>query len=136
MNASKNTPHVQAILSLVLGLLGILFVFAVWSGRGIPFISSAKGALVALAVLGFAMCSIDGLSSKVSKQGFSWTSPFTLAGIVLGLAIVYVLIGGLTELSLPLVADTQSAFVLLAGLILLKWIVSHLHNRRLGQAPA
>lgn len=136
MNASKNTPHTQTILSLVLGVVGILFVFAVWSGRSIPFISSAKGALIALATLGFAMCAIDGLSSKVDKRGFSWTSPFTLTGIVLGLAIVYVLIGGLTGLSLPLVASTQSAFVLLAGLILLKWIVSHLHNRRLGQVPA
>lgn len=82
------------------------------------------------------MYAVNGLSSKVGKQGFAWTSPFTLTGIVLGLAIVYVLIGGLTGLSLPLVASTQSAFVLLAGLILLKWIVSHLHNRRLGQVPA
>lgn len=136
MNASKNTPHAQAILSLVLGAVGILFVVAVWSGRSVPFISSAKGALIALAALGFAMCAIDGLSSKVGKQGFSWTSPFTLTGIVIGLAIVYVLIGGLTGLSLPFVASTQSAFVLLAGLIVLKWVASHLHNRQLSRGAA
>ena len=132
MKAETMINSSQSIVSIVLALVAALFVYGVLTNRNLPLISSVRGALVGLAVLGFVMCAVGGLSNKVDQDGFSWFSPFVILGILLGLTAVYIAFAGLTGRSLPFVDGQRGAFILLASLIAVQWLLSRIHTLQLG----
>jgi hypothetical protein len=132
MKAETIAGSGQGIVSIVMALVGALFIFGVLTNRNVPLVSSSRGALVALVVLGFIMCSVGGLSNKVGKAGFFWLSPFVILGILLGLSAAYVTFAGLTGRSLPFVTGEHGAFILLSGIIVAKWLLSRFHTLQLG----
>jgi hypothetical protein len=120
------------LISIALAVVSAAFIYVVLANRNVPLISSVRGALVALVILGFTMCVAGGLANKVESAGFSWLSPFVILGFLLGLAAIYVGFAGLTGRPLPFVTGERGAFVLLAGIILAKWVLSRIHTLLLG----
>jgi hypothetical protein len=60
----------------------------------LPFIGSGRGALLAVAVLGMAGCSIGGLSRA---PALGWSHPFIVIGSILGVVALVVIASGLFE---------------------------------------
>lgn len=131
MNINVPQTGSKNVFSIVLIVAGLLLVAGVIARWNLPLISGPGGALIALGLLGFMMCAIGGLSTKVARSGFSWLSPFVIVGILLGMAAAYVLFAGLTGRTLPYFSGEYGAFLALALLIVVKIVVSRLHNWRL-----
>lgn len=132
MNAETVVSSRQWIFSIGLALVAAVFVYGVLTNMNVPLVSSVRSALVALVILGFVMCVSGGLSNKVDKGGFSWHSPFVILGFLLGLTAIYVAFAGLTGRSLPFVTGERGAFILLASIIAVQWVLSRVHTLLLG----
>jgi hypothetical protein len=112
-----------AVLGLVVG------VVAQWN---LPLIAGPRSALIALFVLGFIMCAVGGLSTKTERDGFTWSNPFVIVGMLLGITAVYILYAGLTGRELPYVSGEYGTFTALAVVMVAKFANSRLHNWRLA----
>ena len=112
----------SSLAATVLGLLAALIVLALLTGRRLPLISSDRAGLVALAVIGFLMCTLDGINQVVGRVG--WVHPVTLIGSVLGALILLVVVAALAGIKLPLVASARQAVIAVAAMGLAKWVLA------------
>ena len=108
----------KAASSLILGTLAAGLVAAKLAGAALPLVEGEREALIALAVLGLAMCG-SGPLGQIAARG-AWLSWGGLAGSILGLLVLAVVGAGLGLVQLPLVASAPAAFNALAGLMVLK----------------
>ncbi len=118
MTTNTMTSPANGIITLVLGLLAAGLVFMVLTGRDVPIVGNGAGALLALDIIGIAMCTLSGIGSVQSTLG--WTHPLTIIGSILGVAALLVVVLPLLGVRLPLVADTRSAVLALAVIMLIK----------------
>jgi hypothetical protein len=124
--------------SFVVGAALVVLAVAVAVGAlvdpDLPLVGSGRGALLAVAVLGMAGCSVGGLS-RASDLG--WSHPFIVVGSVLGVVALVIIVSGLLEWDLvlrpvaqlvsgSLAADApvaQLAIVALAGVVVVKALI-------------
>ena len=118
MTTNINTTSANGIITLVLGVLAAGVVFLVLTGRGVPIVGNGAGALLALGLIGMAMCTLGGIGPTQSALG--WTHPLTIIGSILGVAALLVVALPLLGVQLPLVTDTRSAVLALAVIMLVK----------------
>ncbi len=118
MATNTMTSSANGIITLVLGLLAAGLVFMVLTGRDIPIVGNGAGALLTLGIIGIAMCTLSGIGSVQSTLG--WTHPLTIAGSILGVLALLVVALPLFGVRLPLIADTRSAILALAAIMLVK----------------
>ncbi len=118
MTTNTVTSSANGIITLVLGLLAAGLVFMVLTGRDVPIVGNGAGALLALGIIGIAMCTLSGIGSVQSTLG--WTHPLTIAGSILGVLALLVVALPLFGVRLPLIADTRSAVLALAVIMLAK----------------
>ncbi len=118
MTTNTVTSPANGIITLVLGLLAAGLVFMVLTGRDVPIVGNGAGALLALGIIGIAMCTLSGIGSVQSTLG--WTHPLTIAGSILGVLALLVVALPLFGVHLPLIADTRSAVLALAVIMLIK----------------
>ncbi len=118
MATNTATSSVNGIVALVLGLLAVGLVFMILTARDVPIVGNGSGALLALGIIGMAMCTLSGIGTVQSTLG--WTHPLTIAGSILGVAALLVVALPLLGARLPLVADTRSAVLALAVIMLIK----------------
>ncbi len=118
MATNTATSSANGIITLVLGLLAVGLVFMILTGRDVPIVGNGSGALLALGIIGMAMCTLSGIGTVQSTLG--WTHPLTIAGSILGVAALLVVALPLLGVRLPLVADTRSAVLALAVIMLIK----------------
>ncbi len=118
MATNTATSSANGIITLVLGLLAVGLVFMILTGRDVPVVGNGSGALLALGIIGMAMCTLSGIGTVQSTLG--WTHPLTIAGSILGVAALLVVALPLLGVRLPLVADTRSAVLALAVIMLIK----------------
>jgi hypothetical protein len=121
MKANTAILNWNALLSSALGIVAVLFVLAVLSGRKVPLISGDRAAFIALAVIGFAMCSIG--MGKIAT-GLGWTQPITIIGIVRGALLVLLVIAVLAGWRVPFITDYRAAFTTVAVIGLVKWALA------------
>jgi hypothetical protein len=125
-------------LSFVLGTVGVVItLWLAWmalTSESVPIVGTARGALIAVAIVGMAACAIGGIGQAPI---IGWTHPITIFGIVVGvLALVLAGAGifgwdalvrpaaGVVPLGSAIAATTERlAIGLLAALIAIKWIV-------------
>jgi hypothetical protein len=119
-NMATNTASSSAngIITLALGLLAAGMVFLVLTGRDVPIVGNGAGALLVLGIIGIAMCSLGGIGPTQSALG--WTHPLTIIGSILGVLALLVVALPLLGVQLPLIADTRSAVLTLAVIMLAK----------------
>ena len=118
MATNTVTSSTNGLITLVLGLLAAGLVFMVLTGRDVPIVGNEAGALLALGLIGIAMCTLGGIGSVQGTLG--WTHPLTIIGSILGVAALLVVALPLFGVRLPLVADIRSAVLALAVIMLVK----------------
>ena len=118
MTTSTVTSSTNGLITLVLGLLAAGLVFMVLTGRDVPIVGNGAGALLALGLIGIAMCTLSGIGTAQATLG--WMHPLTIVGSILGVAAVLVVALPLFGVHLPLVAETRSAVLALAVIMLIK----------------
>ena len=118
MATNTVTSPANGIITLMLGLLAAGPVFMVVTGRDIPIVGNGAGALLALGIIGIVMCALSGIGTVQPTLG--WTHPLTIAGSILGVLAVLVVSLPLFGVHLPLIADTRSAVLALAVIMLIK----------------
>ena len=111
----------NALGSSTLGIVALLLVFAVLTGRKVPLISGDRTAFIALAVIGFGMCSIG--MGKIAT-GLGWTHPITIVGIAAGALVILLVIAMLAGWRVPFIADYRAAFITVAAVGLVKWALA------------
>src|SRR5690554_6229939 len=99
--SNVNLPANNSFLVAALGIIAALLVAAVVTNRPIPLINSERGALIALVVIGMAMCALGGIGPAIAKYG--WTSPIFIVGAVLGVLMLLIPGAVLAGVQLPLI---------------------------------
>ena len=118
MATNTATSSANGIITLALGLLAVGLVFLVLTGRDVPILGNGAGALLALGIIGMAMCALSGIGTVQGTLG--WTHPLTIVGSILGVAALLVVVLPLLGVHPPLIADTRSAVLALAVIMLIK----------------
>jgi hypothetical protein len=118
MATNTATSSANGIITLVLGLLAAALVFMVLTGRDVPIVGNGAGALLALSLIGLTMCTLGGIGMVQGTLG--WTHPLTIIGSILGVAALLVVVLPLLGVHLPFIADTRSAILALAVIMLVK----------------
>lgn len=119
-----DTQYTIVWTNIVVLLLAIPAAFILMTRYGsleIGLIDSTRTAFFGLAVLGFMMCAVAGLSRSLALS--SSTHPFTILGILLGLFITYLIVGVLFKLDAPFVRSSDTAFNTLALAMVAKLII-------------
>jgi len=118
MKSNTTTLKWNSTLSNVLGVAAALFAVVYLAGVKLPLITTDRAAFYSLAVIGFGMCT---LTMGRTATGLGWSHPITLAGIVLGVLIMFLVLDVAAGWSLPFIADERAAFLAVAVAGLAKW---------------
>jgi hypothetical protein len=125
-------------IALILGTAGVVVtLWLAWlalTSDAVPIVGTARGALIAIAVVGMTACAVAGIGQAPL---IGWTHPVTIIGIIAGV-VALALVGagllgwdglvrpaaGIVPVGATVAATTERlAIGLLAGLIAIKWVV-------------
>jgi hypothetical protein len=106
---------------LFLGIIVTLIVFSTLTGRQLPLISGPRAGLIALLVVGMAMCAAGGIG-QVGASG-RWASPLSITGILLGIIILVIIVSALAGWKLPLIESETQAVAAVAVLMAVKYLI-------------
>jgi len=110
------------IFAAFIGVLVLLLVLAQVNDSPIPFISGDREAFFALAIIGFTMCS---LGMYASGELYGWLDPFRILAIVIGVFNLLLVGSIFFQIELPFISDIETAFIVLAFLILIKFLIAN-----------
>jgi len=108
------------LVPLALGLVIAGIAYATLAGKPLPLISGPRAALIAMLVIGMAMCSTG--IGQVAASG-RWASPLAIVGYLLGAAILVVIGAAFAGWKLPLIAGETQAVAAVAILIAVKFLI-------------
>jgi hypothetical protein len=111
---------------IVLGILAVALIAFVVTGSRIPLLSSERAALIALVVIGMAMCSMGGIS-RVAASG-AWLHPFSIVGYILGAAIIVIGIAALFGKQIPPLTSYYQSFIVVAVMAAVKLVITAIHR--------
>jgi hypothetical protein len=142
-SAARSAPNLKPVIATLFGIPAAAIVLAAARGEPAPIVGDGAAALIALWVLGSAMCAL-GISAMRGRFGVGRAS---LTGTPLGLLATALLLSGLFGWPLLLrpVADAlggsetvplaRAAIVAVGGVMALKWAIAWLSYLP-GRAPA
>jgi hypothetical protein len=124
----------QFLTGVALVVLALGVAYGAMADPDLPIVGSGRGALLAVAVLGMAGCSVGGLTQA---PVLGWSHPYIIVGSALGVVALVVIASGLLEWDLVLrpvaqlvpgrfeadVSTVQLAIVALAGVIVVKVLI-------------
>ncbi len=117
----KTMSNISNILApMALGVIAVVIVYSGLAGRALPMISGSHAALIALLIVGFAMCAFGIL--QVSASG-RWASPFAITGYLLGAILLAILVASLAGWKVPLIQSDTQAIVVVAILMAVKFLI-------------
>ena len=90
---------VSSLTGVVLVALALGVAYGAMADPDLPIVGSGRGALLAVAVLGMAGCSVGGLSQA---PVLGWSHPYIVVGSILGVVALVVVASGLLESDLVL----------------------------------
>ncbi len=111
---------------ILLGLLALALIAAVLSGKQIPLISNERLAVVALALVGMAICSQAGIG-RVAATG-AWAHPLSILGYLLGASILVIAGAALFNKLVPPLISYHQAFLAVTAIAALKVVISFIHR--------
>ena len=133
-SAARPIPNLKPVLATLFGIPAAVIVLAAARGEPAPLVGDGAAALIALWILGSAMCAL-GISSMRGRFGVGRAS---LTGTPLGLLATGLLLSGLLgwPLLLQPIADllggaetvplARAAIVAVGGVMALKWAIAWL----------
>ena len=110
----------SVFVPLVLGLVVAGIVYATLTGRQLPLISGPRAAVIAVLLVGIAMC-LPGIG-RVAASG-RWLSPMGILGSLLGIVILVLVASVFTGWKLPLIAGETQVLTAMAVLIGVKFLI-------------
>jgi len=131
--AARPLPNLKPVLATLIGVPAVVIVLAAARGEPVPVVGDGTAALIALWVLGSAMCAL-GISSMRGR--FGWRA--NLTGTPLGLLATAFLLSGIFGWPLLLrpIADAlgwaetvplaRAAVVGVGAVMALKWVIAWL----------
>lgn len=135
---TKGGTGMPIALAFVLGTAGVIVtLWLAWmalTSESVPVVGSARGALIAIAIVGMAACAVGGIGQAPI---IGWTHPITIFGAVVGvLALILAGAGifgwdallrpaaGFVPMGSAIAATTERVAIgLLAAVIAVKWVV-------------
>lgn len=114
------------VFVVVLGILAALLAFAVLTGRKVPFLASERAALLALVVIGMFICSQAGVG-QVAARG-AWWHPLSIAGYLLGAAIIVIGIAALFGRTIPPLNNYYQSFAAVVVIAVIKLVMTTIHR--------
>ncbi len=126
MNTERSQTSSSTIVVVILGIVAILLAVVVATGSNLtlPIISTYRAALIAMTVVGVAMCAVGGIGPYVSKYG--WSNPMTILGTIIGVLTILVVGAILLGVQLPIITDDRAAFIFVTGVVVLKLVINGL----------
>ena len=121
-NISPKILNSLYIFAALIGVLVLLLVLAQVNDSPIPFISGDNEAFFTLAIIGFTMCS---LGMYASGELYGWLDPFRILAIVIGVFNLLLVGSIFFQIELPFIPDIETAFLVLAFLILIKFLITN-----------
>lgn len=118
-------PSVINPIIVILALLTAAVVFLGWRDTTLPLLSNPKISLAIVLLLGMAICAQGGIG-RVAAAG-QWTHPLSIAGYLLGAAILLLAAAVFLNIELPFIASPQPALVVIAALMAGKVFISVVH---------
>ncbi len=116
--ASKNNW-----LASILGLLALVVVVALLTGRKVPLINSDRAGLIAVLVIGMLMCMAGGIGKTINAT-VGWTHVINLLGYLLGAMILVVAAMALLKQPFFWVNSERAAILTIGVLGLIKWLIA------------
>ena len=120
MKGNTMNTFTNLFMPLFLGVVVAVIVVAALSGKTLPLIGSPRASLVALLVVGMAMC-MGGIG-QVGASG-RWGSPLAIIGYLLGTTILIIIISAFAGWKLPLIAGETQAVAAVGILIATKFLI-------------
>lgn len=111
---------------IALGILAALLIFAVFTGRKVPLLSSDRAALLVLVVIGMAICGQAGIG-RVAARG-EWAHPLSIIGYVLGAAILVIGIAALFGKQIPPLTSYYQSFTAVVVIAAAKVVLATIHR--------
>jgi hypothetical protein len=128
-NLMKTNELTTGNMNLTIAALGLVFallVFTALTGRKIPLLSSERAVVVALVVIGMAICSQGGIG-RVAAIG-AWSHPFAILAYIIGATILLIGIAALFGKPLPPLANFHQAILTITGLAVIKLVITAIHR--------
>ena len=114
------------LIVIVLGILAVLLVFAVLTGRKVPVLSSDRSALLGLVVIGMVICSQAGIG-RMAARG-EWQHPLSIVGYLLGAVIILIGIAALFGKQIPPLKSYYQSFTAVTVIAVVKLVLTTIHR--------
>lgn len=125
MKANSVSTGSMNLLVIGLGILAALLVFATLTGRRMPLLASDRAALLALVIIGMAMCSQS--IARVAATG-AWLHPLSILAYLLGGVVLLIGIAALFERQVPLLASYYQSIAAVAVIAAVKVLITGFHR--------
>jgi hypothetical protein len=120
-----SVPSPISINVIVLALLFAAVVFVTVTGKKVPIISNTRVAMIALLLLGMAMCT-SGIGRVAAIQ--QWMHPLSILGYLLGALILVIGLATTFGLKLPYIQSDIQAIVWVTILVGAKVLNTVVHS--------
>ncbi len=124
-NSASATSGINAFV-VVLGILALLLIFAVLTGRKVPFLASEQATLLTLVIIGMFICSRAGIG-QVAARG-AWWHPISVIGYVLGTTIIAIGIAALFGRHIPPLTNYHQSFITVTVIAAIKILLTAIHR--------
>jgi hypothetical protein len=114
----------KIIVGAIIAAAAICVAYLAGTGRALPFGKTAGSAVWWVLGLGMAACGVAGIGDVVARAGGDWLSPWVLAGIVLGVAILGAAFAAVKGVQVGAIASQAQWMLVIAGLIATKLAVA------------
>jgi hypothetical protein len=110
------------IWTIVGVLLSLAITVSTAAGLKLPLITDDRLAVLALVVVGFAMCMTGGSARAIG--GYGMTHPVSILGSITGVVALLIGASALFSFRLPLIADNRTVLFVMMGIIALKVVMN------------
>ena len=133
MKARFSTTRWNNIFSIVLGLVAVFFVVAVLTGMKVPFAGGGQTSFIVLVVIGGIGCAVNEVQSTLRFRPTRWRwkrhgHPITIAGQILGIFVLILIIRTFSGLNTGAITGYSTAFLVLAGVIFILFVLNFGRN--------
>ena len=113
-----------SIISYIVSALALSVIILTLYNMGFPFLSDYKSAFIVLWVIGLFLSILAGARDNPEGK-FTLNRYVMISLMILGILTLPLLIIVVLDISFATVRDL---FIVLSAIIILKWVITHLHN--------
>ncbi len=116
-----STSTANPVIPAILGIIAVLLIVSVFANIKLPILASDRAVLIALILVGGAMCASGGIGPSLAQYG--WLHAVPIIGSVLGALILLIGVLTLIGVQLPLITSERAAIAAIAAISVVKILV-------------